>query len=98
MPRLHKAGIQVMAISTALPQENRRMAASHGTFPFPLLSDPGLEVHEAWGRVDSKTHKTLPGVFLVDRKGLVAWSAVSNKPLPTDDWKSLVDNLAEEGR
>jgi peroxiredoxin len=91
--RLRKAEIYVMAISTALPQENRRDAAQHGEFPFPLLSDPDLHVHQTWGRFDASTKKELPGVFLIDRKGWVPWSRKNNFPQPTDDWQSAVEGL-----
>ena len=53
--RLRHANIQVIAISTALPQDNRKDIAKYGDFPFPLLSDPDFHVHRDWGRFDVKT-------------------------------------------
>ena len=47
--RLRHANIQVIAISTALPQDNRKDIAKYGDFPFPLLSDPDFHVHRDWG-------------------------------------------------
>jgi peroxiredoxin len=90
--RLRHANIHVLAISTALPQENRKDIAQYGAFPFPLLSDPDLHVHRDWGRLEPKTSKPLFGLFLVDRKGWVPWSEESNKPQVTKDWKTVVDD------
>jgi peroxiredoxin len=90
--RLRDANIRVIAISTALPQENRKDIAQHGAFPFPLLSDPDFHVHRDWGRFKDETSKPLFGLFLVDRKGWVAWSEDSSKPLVTQDWKSVVQD------
>ncbi len=91
--RLRKADVQVIAISTALPQQNRKEIADDGAFPFPLLSDPDLHVHRAWGRFDDATRQPRTGVFLIDRKGWVTWSRVTNAPQPLDDWRSAVDGI-----
>jgi peroxiredoxin len=90
--RLRHATIQVIAVSTALPQDNRKDIARYGDFPFPLLSDPDFHVHRDWGRIDAKTAKPLFGLIPVDRKGWVTASAESGKPLVTNDWKSLVES------
>ena len=79
---LRKSNIAVLAISTALPQENRKVIERAGPFPFPLLSDPDLNVHRAWGRLDAATGRPLTGVFLVSRAGLVQWSRDSDFPAP----------------
>jgi thioredoxin-dependent peroxiredoxin len=91
--RLRHAGIYVMAISTALPQENRKDIARHGEFPFPLLSDPDFHVHRAWGCLDESSGKPRTGVFLIDRKGWVAWSRQTNAPQPVENWQSAVEQL-----
>jgi peroxiredoxin len=90
--RLRHANIQVIAISAALPQDNRKDIARYGDFPFPLLSDPDFHVHRDWGRIDVKTTKPLPDLILVDRKGWIASSGDSGTPLVANDWKSLVEN------
>jgi mycoredoxin-dependent peroxiredoxin len=89
--RLRDANIRVLAISAALPQENRKDIAQHEAFPFPLLSDPDFHVHREWGRFEPEKSKPLFGLFLVDRKGWVAWSEASGKPLVSQDWKSAVE-------
>jgi peroxiredoxin len=93
--RLRKAGVYVMAVSAALPQENRKIIAKHGEYPFPLLSDPDFHVHRDWGRFDEARNVPLTGVFVVDRKGDITWSRSSHRPKPLDDWESAVTALAE---
>jgi peroxiredoxin len=93
--RLRKAGVYIMAVSTALPQENRKIVAKHGDFPFPLLSDPDFHAHRDWARFDESHGASLQGVFLVDRKGNITWSRKSHRPKPLDDWESAVTALAE---
>jgi peroxiredoxin len=93
--RLRKAGVYIMAVSTALPQENRKIIARHGEFPFPLLSDPDFHVHRDWGRFDESRGAPLEGVFLVDRKGDIMWTRSAHRPKLLDDWESVVTALAE---
>ena len=98
----------VLGISTAIPQENRqarqrqyeRVEKQYQPFPFPLLSDvprdpqtPPFAVHQRWGRFDETAGKALPGVFLVDRSGRVAWSR--NAPLPLNDPSKIFGIITE---
>jgi peroxiredoxin len=75
--------VKVIAVSTALPQENRA-----GPFPFPLISDfdptspdGALRIHRRWGRIDATTGKPLTGAFVIDRKGQVLFAGDSPKPM-----------------
>lgn len=94
--RIHATGTIVVAVSAAIPQQNRKarqrqyekVEEQYQPFPFPLLSDiprdpqtPPFAVHKLWGRFDETTGKPLPGVFLVDRAGRVAWSGTAPRPL-----------------
>jgi peroxiredoxin len=90
--KLQKSGIAVLAVSTALPQQNRKIIENSGAFPFPLLSDPDLSVHQAWGRIDAATGRPLTGVFLVDRAGRVSWSPTLDIPAPL---AGAEDHIAE---
>jgi len=96
-PRLRKADVYVMAVSKALPQENRKDMADHGKFPFPLLSDVDLSVHRAWGRFDEVRQQPLEGVFLVDRAGRVAWSRQVGAPEPLSNVESTVAAIVGGG-
>lgn len=93
--RLRKSGVYVLAVSTALPQENRKIERARGAFPFPLLSDPDLRVHQAWGRANLPADAPREAVFLVDRKGEVSCHPDSGMPRPPDDWHGAVQTLIE---
>lgn len=82
---LKQRGIQVVAISVALPQHNRQAVARSGKFPFPLLSDPEFLIHRQWGCYDEDEQHPQTGVFVIDRAGRVAWSGRSPRPEPSLD-------------
>lgn len=73
-PELKRRGVQVIGISAAIPQFNRRAMERVGRFPFPLLSDPEFLIHQLWGRYDDEQLATKTGVFWIDRAGQVSWS------------------------
>ena len=86
--------VKVIAVSTALPQENRAAMTAEraGPFPFPLVSDfdptspdGALRIHRRWGRIDAVTGKPLPGAFAIDRKGQVLFAGDSPKPMENID-------------
>jgi peroxiredoxin len=89
-PRLRKADVYVLAVSKALPQENRKDMAQHAAYPFPLLSDVDLSVYQVWGCYDEQRRQPLEGVFLVDRKGQVAWSQARGGPEPLANLESTL--------
>ena len=68
---LAQRDVKIVAVSRAIPQDNRRALDDLGDFPGPLISDVAGEIHERWGRM-SPAGTTLPGLFLIDRKGTVA--------------------------
>jgi peroxiredoxin len=88
---LQADGTIVLGVSAALPQDNRKVFARSGEFPFPLLSDPTLEAHRQWGLLDEATGKPRPGVFIIDRKGEVAWSV--DAPQPLRDPQTTIDEI-----
>ncbi len=75
LPAIHATGIQFVAISYDSPATNAIAAAKLG-LTFPLLSDAGSKVidaygirnHEATGRADGIPH---PVLFLLDQKGVI---------------------------
>ncbi len=77
---LKRRGVQVVAVSAAIPQLNRQAMDRGGSFPFPLLSDPEFYIHQMWGRYDEERLETQTGVFLIDRAGRVAWSGEFPRP------------------
>lgn len=97
--------VKVLGVSTALPQENRplvendprqgRDARDRTPFPFPLLTDlpPDCSVHRAWSRYDAKAKQSLPGVFLIDRAGRIAWDKDRDAPEPLHEPMQVLDEL-----
>lgn len=79
-PELKRRGVQVVAVSAAIPQYNRQAMERVGKFPFPLLSDPEFFIHQLWGRYDDERLETRTGVFWIDRAGQVAWSGTAPRP------------------
>ncbi len=101
-PALEREGIVVFGVSTQLPQQIRGAAGT--PFPFDLLSDVNAaaadSVHRRWGRLakpeaGTEGPKTNPGVFLIDRGGLVGWQ--NNAPRPERDTTNLIRDLLAGG-
>lgn len=87
---LKQRDVKVVGISTAIPQENRRALSALGMPPFPLISDIDGSIHRRWGRW-STSDSPLSGLFLIDRKGTVAFHAGAPRPYATLEalWKDL---------
>ena len=87
---LKQQDVKVVAVSTAIPQENRRALSTLGSLPIPLISDVDFSIHRRWGRM-SAGEKPLTGLFLIDRKGTVAFQAGTPRPYATLDelWKDV---------
>lgn len=92
-PELKRRGVQVVAVSAAIPQYNRHAMERVGKFPFPLLSDPEFFIHRLWGRYDEERLETRTGVFWIDRAGQVAWSG--KVPRPEADLDRVLPPLKE---
>lgn len=55
-------------------------------FPFPLLSDAGLEIFKAYRAFDDFEDQPLHGTFLIDSAGLVRWQDISYEPFTDPDF------------
>ncbi len=77
------AGISLVAISTdtvaGLKQTFPKSKAEAG-FPFPLVSDPSLNVFKSYRAYDDFEKMPLHGTYLVDGDGLVRWQDISYQP------------------
>jgi peroxiredoxin len=99
--QLQAHDVKVVAVTVAIPQVNRAaMERAGGVFPFPLVSDVDpqspegtLRIHRHWGRLDEVRNKPLPGVFLIDRKGQVAY--VGSIPKPYDNAEQIIDSIVK---
>lgn len=92
--------VKVVAVTTALPQQNRAAMTPEraGEFPFPLVSDfnpvspeATHQIHRRWGRWDESTGAAKPGVFVIDRKGHVEFQG--GFPKPFDNVDSAVQSV-----
>ena len=76
-------GISLVAISTdtvaGLKQTFPKSKAEAG-FPFPLVSDPSLNVFKSYRAFDDFEKMPLHGTYLVDGDGLVRWQDISYQP------------------
>lgn len=68
-------------------------AKEAGGFPFPLVSDAGLQVFKSYRAFDDFEGQPLHGTFLIDGDGLVRWRDISYEPFNNPEFL-----LKEAGR
>ena len=86
----------MVTISDDSPEHTAGQFKKHGRFRFPVLSDPGNTVAEAYGvyqpaggdRPESRQH----GIFVINRDGRVSWTNLGSKPYL--DNRSLLIEIA----
>ncbi len=87
----------VLAVSTALPQENRAAIRRGGPYPFPLLTDLDGTVCAAWGCLnvrDDGSRETRSALFVIDRAGRVGWG--DRLPQPDTHPEQTIASLSAE--
>lgn len=57
-----------------------------GPFPFPLVSDAGLDIFKEYRAFDDFENQPLHGTFLIDGDGLVRWQDISYEPFNDPDF------------
>jgi peroxiredoxin Q/BCP len=67
------SSIRPFGVNPASAQSHAAYAAKLG-LPFPLLSDPGLEISRAYGAVKPDGRGIARSVYLIDRDGTVLYS------------------------
>ncbi len=96
---LKETDVKIVGVTLSIPQVNRAaMDRAGGPFPFPLVSDIDFQspegtmrIHRHWGRLDAIGEQPLKGVFLIDRKGQVAY--VGPIPKPYDNVDQVIEIL-----
>ena len=80
------AGAEVLGISVD-PAEKSRELAEQLKIRFPLLSDKDHKVIDEYDILDPGGKISIASVFVVDKKGIVRWSYVTDdyKVRPLDD-------------
>jgi peroxiredoxin len=101
LPLFRELGGRVIAVSADPPELTRQRFKQYGPFGFPVLSDPGNKVAQAY-RVftpaqGGKKEDLLHGTFVIDRDGVVQWVNVGDAPFSGN--QTLLYQLAKlEGR
>lgn len=100
LPLFHEAGARVAAISADPPERTQDRFRQYGRFDFPVLSDPGDQVRQAYQVVrrtwDGKRTALLRhGTFLIDRNGTIQWANVGDAPFRRNS--ALLYHLAKIG-
>jgi peroxiredoxin len=85
LPLFREVGARVVAISADPPEVTRRRFERFGLFGFPVLSDPGNKVAQAYQVFRREQDGTpadhlLHGTFVIDRHGTVQWVNVGDAP------------------
>ena len=71
--RYQASGVRPFGVNPAAPASHATYA-EHLGLPFPLLSDPALEVSRAYGALRPDGQSIARSVCLVDRQGVVRYS------------------------
>jgi peroxiredoxin len=85
LPLFREVGARVVAISADPPEVTRRRFERFGLFGFPVLSDPGNKVAQAYqvfrrGQDGTPADHPLHGTFVIDGHGTVQWVNVGDAP------------------
>jgi peroxiredoxin Q/BCP len=99
--RFKELGATVVAISADPPAMTQQRFKQYGPFAFPVLTDPGNKVAQAYGVFtparDGKREDLQHGTFVVGRDGRVIWCNVADEPFTKN--RVLLYELARgEGR
>ncbi len=87
--RFLRAGITLLAVSTdSAPglQDTYKLAKEGVGFPFPIVSNEGLDVFKNYRAFDDFENTPLHGTFLVDAEGLVRWQDIGPDPFLNVDF------------
>jgi peroxiredoxin len=88
------AGAEVIAISVDSPEKNKKLSEKL-KLSFPVLSDNGHKIIDAYSILDSGGEISRAAVFILDKKGVIRWLQVSDdyKVRPLDE--VLLNELAK---
>ncbi len=86
-------GAQVLAISSDSLDSHQRFADRLGGLPFPLLSDPDLEVARLYGVVDEPTKRAQRAVFVIDSDGTIRQRFVPYSVAGTEHFLGVFEAL-----
>ena len=91
---------EIVAISADPPETTRDRFRRYGTFDFPVLSDPGNKVAQAYGvfqpATGQKPESLQHGTFLIGKDGRVLWANRGDEPFTNN--RTLLYLLAQAAR
>jgi peroxiredoxin len=99
--KFHELGADVVAISADPPELTRKCFKKYGDFAFPVLSDPGNKIAQAYGVFRPASGTMLEnlkhGTFVIGRDEIIHWLQVGDEPFTGN--RTLLYELARlEGR
>ncbi len=99
--KFREMGAQVVAISADPPELTRQRFRQYGEFSFPVLTDPGNRIAQAFG-VCKPASGNVPedlehGTFVIGREGRVHWTQHGSEPF-TGNLTLLFELARLEGR
>ncbi|MBS0210390.1 MAG: redoxin domain-containing protein [Planctomycetes bacterium] len=87
--KFRDAGIELLGVSTDGPEAletSWTSFASDGEFPFPLVSDAGMERFKAYGAYDDFERVPLHATVVVDGRGRIVWQDIGAEPFTDVDF------------
>jgi peroxiredoxin len=80
------AGAEVIAITVDSPEKNKKISEKLN-LAFPVLTDEGHKVIDAYSILDASGHISKAAVFILDQQGIVRWQYIADdyKIRPLDD-------------
>ncbi len=99
--KFRELGSELVAVSADPPELTRERFRQYGEFAFPVLSDPGNKVAQAYGVYQPASGKQPEelrhGTFVIGRDGCVHWAQSSSEPF-TGNLTLLYELARLEGR
>lgn len=89
-------GAEVVAVSADSLKSHREFAERAGGFPFPLLSDTGLEAARLYGVADESGKRCRRAMFVIDRGGTVLHAEPWFQPGNPDQYEAVFRALGFE--
>lgn len=88
--QIRKRGIMVVAVSSALPQQNEKLEFPD-SFRFVTDLPPIWSAHRRWNSFDEANEKPIENVFFINRAGHV--TVEDGLPVPLDNSASEIDRV-----
>jgi peroxiredoxin Q/BCP len=85
---------QLLAVSAAPADEQRRLAEKVEGLAFPLLTDSDGRVAHEFGAVNRKTGRPVEATYVVDRSGKIVWVGEGDEALKPSSLLAALQSVA----